>query len=91
MRSPQVAEAGAADWPRTGIVVMNLSGRGDKDIYTVAQAIGRGCERGRIEARFAELRAEGRAGLVTFLMARRPRPRDLAGAARRACRRPAPT
>ena len=77
--------AGARAQPRAGqvtklaptlardqIIVMNLCGRGDKDVFTVGKATGGRAVSGRIEARFAELRGEGRAGLVTFLTAGDP-------------------
>ena len=74
------------------LIVMNLCGRGDKDVFTVADALGGQAVSRRSTARFAALRREGRAALVTFVMARRPRlrrPRWRSSTA--ACRRPAPT
>ena len=40
---------------------MNLCGRGDKDVFTIAQLMGCRAVSGRIAARFAELRG-GRPG-----------------------------
>ena len=47
--------------PRDHLIVMNMCGRGDKDIFAVADASrGRSCERpASRSARFAELRAGG--------------------------------
>ena len=47
--------------------------------------------RRRIDTRFAALKAEGRAALVTFTMAGDPDYDDLARDPARRCRRPAPT
>ena len=54
-------------------------------------ASGRGAVTGRIERRFAALRARGPGGAGHLPLRRRSRPRDLVRAAARACRRPAPT
>ena len=54
--------------PNDHILVMNMCGRGDKDIFTVADTMGTGAVSGRIERRFTALAEEGRAGLVTFTM-----------------------
>ena len=59
--------------PRDHLIVMNMCGRGDKDIFAVADHLGRPAV-SRIERRFAALRAEGRAGLVTYLTAGDPDP-----------------
>ena len=59
-------------------MVMNMCGRGDKDIFTVAEHLGDATDRmthpHRPAASRAARRANGRAALVTFLMARRSRP-----------------
>ena len=60
----QVAKIAPA-LPSDHLIVMNLCGRGDKDIFTVADAMGVTCEQ-RIERRFAELAEAGRGGLITF-------------------------
>ena len=57
---------------KDGIVVLNLSGRGDKDLATVAAHLGVRFEPSRIDARFAALKAEGRAGFVAYVMAGDP-------------------
>ena len=64
----------APDLPRDHLIVMNLCGRGDKDIFTVADAMGVTPVSDRIERRFAELAQAGRGGLVTFLCAGDPDP-----------------
>ena len=52
------------------IVIVNLSGRGDKDVHTVAKHAGHGdlIMTTRIDRRFAKLKAEGRPALVTYFM-----------------------
>ena len=72
---------------RSHLLVMNLCGRGDKDVFTVAEALGGepvsaaerrsgGRVRPRIPGRIGALRptveAEGRGGLVTFFTAGDP-------------------
>ena len=52
---------------------VNLSGRGDKDIFAVAEHLGGEHVTTRIEARFRKCRAEGRAALVTYRDGRRSR------------------
>ena len=61
--------------PKDHLMVMNMCGRGDKDIFTVADHLG-SMERmtTRIDRRFAALAAERRAGLVTFVTAGDPDP-----------------
>ena len=58
------------------IIVMNLCGRGDKDVFTVAKHLGHGYltwhAPTRIDRRFAALKAEGRPALVTFVTAGDP-------------------
>ena len=59
--------------PKDHLMVVNLSGRGDKDLDSVAGVSGEQEEMStRIEKRFAALKAEGRAALVTFTMAGDP-------------------
>ena len=82
----KIAPAMGAD----AIVLMNLSGRGDKDIFTVAAASGRGAV-SRIAARFAALRREGRGALIPFLEACDPDRATTLATPARACPRPAPT
>ena len=82
----------APELPRDQLIVMNLCGRGDKDIFTVADAMGVTPVSGRIERRFAELaRGRAAAGLVTFLCAGDPDPATSAERSSTACRPPAPT
>ncbi len=59
--------------PRDHLIVMNMCGRGDKDIFAVADHLGVAAV-SRIERRFAKLREEGRAGLVIYLTAGDPDP-----------------
>jgi tryptophan synthase alpha chain len=68
------------------MVVLNLSGRGDKDIFTVADAPGRRFDQGPHRARFAALKAEGRAAFVAYVMAGDPDPATSLSCSR-ACRR----
>ena len=77
--------------PKDHLMVMNLCGRGDKDIFTVAEHLGSDAVTTRIEDRVSpRWPREGRAGLVTFVTAGDP---DYATslAILEACRRPAPT
>ena len=60
--------------PKDHLMVVNLSGRGDKDLDKVAEYLGSGSVTTRIDRRFAALKEEGRAALVTFLMAGDPDP-----------------
>ena len=61
--------------PKDHLMVVNLSGRGDKDIPQVGGDF-EGPEEvtTRIDARFAELKKQGRSAFVTFLMAGDPDP-----------------
>ena len=56
------------------IIVMNLCGRGDKDIFTVGKILGHGAldMTTRIDRRMAALKSEGRPALVTYFMAGDP-------------------
>ena len=55
------------------LMVVNLSGRGDKDLELGGAVSGeQSAMSGRIEQRFAALKADGRAALVTFTMAGDP-------------------
>ena len=59
--------------PKDHLMVVNLSGRGDKDIpaggrYPAGEAV----MTTRIDARFAELKKQGRSAFITFLMAGDP-------------------
>ncbi len=57
------------------LMVVNLSGRGDKDVPQVGDiSEGEEDELTRIDARFAQLKKEGRSAFVTFLMAGDPDP-----------------
>ena len=59
--------------PKDHLMVVNLSGRGDKDLASVAEHLGKqDLMTTRIDRRFAELKQEGRAALVTFTMAGDP-------------------
>ena len=59
--------------PKDHLMVINLSGRGDKDLDSVAQYLRAHSEMTtRIDRRFADLKKEGRAALVTFLTAGDP-------------------
>ena len=60
--------------PKDHLMVLNLSGRGDKDLGERRRASGDDDLNmtTRIDRRFSELAREGRAGLVTFLMAGDP-------------------
>ena len=58
--------------PADHLLVMNMCGRGDKDIFTVANILGSGTVSTRIDAKFAALKQEGRAALVTFITAGDP-------------------
>ena len=75
-RSPKIAPT----LPEDHLIVMNLCGRGDKDIFAVAehlgvQAVSEASRPAASSARFAAAaRREGRAGLVTFLTAGDPDP-----------------
>ena len=61
--------------PRDHLMVVNLSGRGDKDVPQVARnPEGQEEVTTRIDARFAELAKQGRSAFVTFLMAGDPDP-----------------
>ena len=72
-RARRGREARAARWRKDQIMVMNLSGRGDKDIYTVAKPSGeRAVSDGRIERALRRAEARGPRGLVTFLTAGDP-------------------
>ena len=51
---------------------MNMCGRGDKDIFTVARPSRGDAQMSRIDRRFAELQAERRAALVAFVTAGDP-------------------
>ena len=69
-RWPSVAARASA---RTGSIVLNLSGRGDKDLATVAEHLGtQALTVDRLDARFAALKAEGRAAFVAYVMAGDP-------------------
>ena len=59
--------------PKDHLMVVNMSGRGDKDLASVAAFLESKEEMTtRIEKRFAALKAEGRAALVTFTMSGDP-------------------
>ncbi len=59
--------------PKDHLMVVNLSGRGDKDLDSVARHLDKkSAMTGRIDRRFAALKKEGRAALVTFTMAGDP-------------------
>ena len=65
--------AGARSWAATPTILVNLSGRGDKDVHT-AGALVRGARRMSVSAvsvavAFEKARAEGRAALVGYLPA----------------------
>ena len=69
--------------PKHHLMVVNLSGRGDKDVPQVGDILraGRSEQHSRrrtmttrIDARFAELQRQGRSAFVTFLMAGDPDP-----------------
>ena len=61
--------------PKDHLMVVNLSGRGDKDMPQVGGHLeGQEEVTTRIDARFAELKKQGRAAFVTFLMAGDPDP-----------------
>ena len=75
----QVAKMAPA-LPSDHLIVMNLCGRGDKDIFTVADAMGVTCERAD-RAPLRRAAGSGRGGLITFLRGR-SRPRDLGRADR---------
>ena len=73
----------AGDLAPDAIVLVNLSGRGDKDLQTVEKALGRAERRvtsdgrrvtmmTRIAETFAALKAAGRPGLVTYITAGDP-------------------
>ena len=68
-RVPEIAAKKSKDH----LMVVNLSGRGDKDLASVEAFLGSNKRMStRIEKRFAALKAEGRAALVTFIMAGDP-------------------
>ena len=50
------------------LMVVNLSGRGDKDIPQVAEILKGKAVTTRIDTRFADLKREGRAAFVTYVM-----------------------
>ena len=92
MRWPQVGED-APKLPKDHLIVVNLCGRGDKDIFAVAKHLGDEAvsaangsmtngTANRLDLRFAELKQAGprRAGHLRHR--RRSRSRDLAGSAR---------
>ena len=59
--------------PKDHLMVVNLSGRGDKDLDSVARHLrSKELMTTRIDRRFAALKDEGRAALVTFIMAGDP-------------------
>ena len=61
--------------PRDHLMVVNLSGRGDKDVPQVGgYPEGQEEVTTRIDARFAELKKQGRSAFITFLMAGDPDP-----------------
>ena len=61
----------APEMRKDEIILMNLCGRGDKDIFAVAEHLGVKLEAGvsRIAARFAALRRDGRGALIPFVEA----------------------
>ena len=62
--------------PKDKLLLVNLSGRGDKDMDTVAQRSGLGARRApsmnRIDATFAKLAAAGRTALIPYVTAGDP-------------------
>ena len=63
----------AATMPKDKILLVNLSGRGDKDMDTVAERSGLTFLTGnRIDATFAKLRAAGRTALIPYVAAGDP-------------------
>jgi hypothetical protein len=91
---PGPCDPAGADAGEGQILLVNLSGRGDKDMHTVADAIGHHLLiMGRIHALYSSVQAQGRKALIPFITAGDP---ERSGMDRSACcmrwlRMPAPT